>query len=101
MPPTKKTVTNPVVDDDGDVTIGDPVVIPAGTEAGMTFTYRDGALKHAPEGGEEGGLTWRTLAKLNLEEETKLAAIRERVFNGFSDHQDARFLLGLVDRFRT
>lgn len=35
---------------------------------------------------------------LDLAEQTNLAVIRERVRNGTSDFQDARWLLGIVDK---
>lgn len=35
---------------------------------------------------------------LDLAEETHLAVIRERVRNGTSDFQDARWLLGILDK---
>lgn len=35
---------------------------------------------------------------MDLAEETNLAVIRERVRNGTSDFQDARWLLGIVDK---
>jgi hypothetical protein len=38
-------------------------------------------------------------ALLNLEEESRLAGVRERIRNGHASHSDARFLLELLDRY--
>jgi hypothetical protein len=38
---------------------------------------------------------------LNLEEESRLTVVRARVHNGHASHSDARFLLELLDRYRT
>jgi hypothetical protein len=51
---------------------------------------------------DEAALTGETytvdFSPLDIAEATQLAVIRERVRNGTSDFQDARWLLGIVDK---